>query len=102
MVDARPSVTLAELEVALAGMRVSVSVGERQSNCSRVTFLPLPMFSFTVWISLLMVGILLLLCFSPLAFRGKSWLRIVSFPLSIVVGVLNAALQIASSVYFHR
>src|SRR5260370_36484278 len=37
MVDARPSVTLAELEVALAGMRVSVSVREQQSHCSRVT-----------------------------------------------------------------
>src|SRR4029077_2174558 len=37
MVDARPSVSLAELEVALAGMRVSVSVREHQSHCSRVT-----------------------------------------------------------------
>jgi hypothetical protein len=37
MVDARPSITLAELDVALAGMRVSVSVRKRQSNCSRIT-----------------------------------------------------------------
>jgi hypothetical protein len=48
------------------------------------------------------VGILLLLCFSSLAFRGTGWLRIVSLPLGIVVGVLNAALHIGSSIYFHR
>jgi len=37
MVDARPSITLTELEVVLAGTRVSVSVRKRQSNCSRIT-----------------------------------------------------------------
>jgi uncharacterized membrane protein required for colicin V production len=44
----------------------------------------------------------LLLCLSPFAFRDNSWLRTVSRPLGIVVGLLNATLHIGSSVYFHR
>jgi uncharacterized membrane protein required for colicin V production len=69
---------------------------------ARLPFLPLPTFTFRVWLTLLIAGILLLLCFSPFAFRGASWLRIVSRPLGILVGVLNAALHFSSSVYFHR
>lgn len=52
----------------------------------RFPFLLLPTFTFAVWLTLLIVGILLLLCLSPLAFRGAPWLRIVSLPLGIVVG----------------
>lgn len=69
---------------------------------ARLPFLPLPTFTFGVWLSLLIAGIFLLLCLSPLAFRGNSWLRIASRPLGIVVGVLNAILHIGSSLYFHR
>lgn len=68
----------------------------------RLPFLPLPTFSFRVWLTLLITGILLLLGLSPLAFRGDSWLRTVSRPLGILVGLLNATLHIGSSVYFHR
>jgi hypothetical protein len=68
----------------------------------RLPFLPLPTFTFEVWLTLLLVGILLLLCLSPFAFRGNPWLRILARPLAIVVGVLNAALHISSSLYFHR
>src|SRR5689334_18480227 len=69
---------------------------------ARLPFIPLPTFSFWAWLALLMAGIALLLCLSPLAFRGNPWLRVVCRPLGVVVGVLNAALHIASSVYFHR
>lgn len=69
---------------------------------ARLPFLPLPTFDFRVWLTLLIAGIFLLLCLSPFAFRGKSWLRTVSRPLGIVVGVLNATLHISSSIYFHR
>jgi uncharacterized membrane protein required for colicin V production len=69
---------------------------------ARLPFLPLPTFSFRVWLTLLIAGILLALWLSPLAFRGDSWLRIVSQHLGILVGVLNAALHIGSSIYFHR
>ena len=69
---------------------------------ARLPFFPLPTFSFGVWLTLLMAGILLLLCLSPLAFRGAHWLRVVAWPLAIVVGVLNASLHLGSSLYFHR
>lgn len=69
---------------------------------ARLPFLPLPTFTFGVWLALLIAGILLLLCLSPFAFRGNQRLRIVSFPLGIVVGVLNASLHIGSSIYLHR
>ena len=69
---------------------------------ARLPFVPLPTFSFRIWLALLIAGILLLLCLSPLAFRGDSRLRIVSRPLSFVVGVLNASLHIGSSVYLQR
>src|SRR5260370_8677456 len=69
---------------------------------ARFPFLPLPTFTFAVWLTLLIVGILLFLCLSPLSFRGIAWLPIVSLPLGIVVGGLNAALHIATSAYFLR
>jgi hypothetical protein len=69
---------------------------------ARLPFLPLPMFTFDVWLTLLLAGILLLLCLSPFAFRGNPWLSIVARPLGAVVGVLNAALHISTSFYFHR
>src|ERR1700732_2256503 len=47
---------------------------------ARFPFLPLPTFTFVVWLTLLIVGILLLLYLSPLAFRGSVWLRSVSLP----------------------
>ncbi|PYT65129.1 MAG: hypothetical protein DMG39_30095 [Acidobacteria bacterium] len=69
---------------------------------ARLSFLPLPMFSFRIWLALLTAGIFFLLCLSPFAFRRDSWLRTVSRPLAILVGVLNATLHVGSSVYFHR
>lgn len=69
---------------------------------ARLPLLPLPTFNFALWLALLVIGILLLLCLSPLAFRGNLWLCIVSRPLAVVVGMLNATLHIGSSLYFRR
>ncbi len=69
---------------------------------TRVPLLPLPTFRFGVWLSLLILGIALLLSLAPLAFRGKGWLRIISVPLAIVVGVFNASLHIGSSLYYQK
>lgn len=65
-------------------------------------FLPLPTFSFKAWIALLIAGFVLLLCLAPVAFRGSGWLRVVSRPVAILAGVLNALLHLASSAYLHR
>ena len=64
--------------------------------------IPLPVFSFETWIASLAVGIAVLLCLSPLAFRGARSLRIVAVPLAVIVGILNAAGHISSSIYYHR
>jgi Protein of unknown function with HXXEE motif len=69
---------------------------------ARLPLLPLPTFRFGVWLTLLILGIVLLLSLTPLAFRGKRWLRIIAVPLAIVVGVFNASLHIGSSVYFQK
>ena len=69
---------------------------------ARLPFLPVPTFTFGVWLGLLMAGIALLLCLSPLAFRGAGWLRIVAWPLAILIGIANASLHMASSIYYAR
>jgi len=56
---------------------------------ARVPFLPIPTFSFPVWIGGLAAGIALLLALSPLAFAGDPRLRLVAWPLAIVVGLGN-------------
>lgn len=69
---------------------------------ARFPMLPLPTFTFGVWLSLLIAGIALLLCLSPLAFRGSRWLRLTAWPLGLLVGIANASLHISSSIYFRR
>lgn len=69
---------------------------------ARVPSLPLPTFTFAVWLTGLCAGIALLVCISPLAFRRTQWTRIAAWPLGIVVGVFNASLHLLSSAYYHR
>jgi hypothetical protein len=49
-----------------------------------------------------MAVVALLLCLSPLAFRGARWLQVSAIPLGIVMGLFNASLHMLSSVYYHR
>jgi hypothetical protein len=69
---------------------------------TRLPLLPIPIFTFRIWLTLLIAGIILLLCLSPLALHGNRWLRIASWPLAILVGVFNAAAHLAGSAYFRR
>jgi hypothetical protein len=69
---------------------------------ARLPFLPLPTFTFGVWLSLLLAGITLLFALSPCAFRGARWIRLAAIPLGIVIGIFNASLHIASSIYYGR
>ena len=69
---------------------------------ARLPFLPVPTFTFAVWLTGLIAGILLLLALSPFAFRGNRALRLIALPLALIVGVFNSGLHIASSLYFHR
>ena len=68
----------------------------------RVPLLPLPTFSFPVWLGGLIAGVLLLLLLSPLAFDGDYRLRLIAWPLAVIIGIGNALLHFAGSVYFRR
>ncbi|HVS87840.1 MAG TPA: hypothetical protein VHF01_06430 [Candidatus Acidoferrum sp.] len=69
---------------------------------ARLSFLPVPTFTFPVWLSLLIAAFVLLLCQSPFAFRGNRGLRAAAWPLGVLVGIANAPLHTSSSIYFHR
>jgi len=68
----------------------------------RLPFLPIPTFTFDIWLAGLIAGIVLLLCLSPLAFRGNARLRLITLPLAVIVGVLNAFGHLGGSLYFQR
>ena len=68
---------------------------------ARLPFLPLPTFTFGVWLTGLVLGILVLLALAPLAFRGKRWVIGASFPLSVLM-FGNGLLHIAGSFYLGR
>lgn len=65
-------------------------------------FLPLPTFSFAAWIGGLIAGIVLLLLLSPLAFDGDSHLRLIAWPLAVIIGIGNGLLHLAGSAYSRR
>jgi hypothetical protein len=62
----------------------------------RLPFLPIPTFTFGVWLTGLCVGILILFCLSPLAFRGSRVLIWIAFPLSVIM-LGNGLLHISGS-----
>jgi hypothetical protein len=67
----------------------------------RLPFLPLPTFTFRVWLGLLIFAVVALLALSPFAFRGARWM----IPLSYVFGVimfLNGLAHVISSIYMRR
>lgn len=67
----------------------------------RWPLLPLPTFTFPVWIGGLVVAIVILACLAPFAFRGRPWLRFVAYPYGVLM-ILNGVQHIAGSVYLGR
>jgi hypothetical protein len=53
----------------------------------RVSWLPMPVFRFDVWLGGLIVAVLALLALSPFAFRGVKWMRPVAYTLAILMAV---------------
>jgi membrane-bound ClpP family serine protease len=68
---------------------------------AHVPFLPLPVFTFGVWLAGLAAGICLLLALSAPAFRGVRWLALVAYPLGILM-FMNGLGHVAGSVYMRR
>ena len=68
---------------------------------ARVPFLPLPTFTFGVWLAGLIAAVLLLAALSPLAFRGAKALRVLAWIYGVVM-LLNGVQHIAGSIYMRR
>ncbi len=72
-----------------------------QSLREPFSWIPLPTFSFPVWITGLAIGVLILLGLSPLVFAGSRLLRPVSYFLGILM-VANAFGHIGASIYWGK
>jgi len=72
-----------------------------QSIRGRLPWLPLPTFSFPVWILGLATGIALLFALSPVAFRGARWITLIAVPLSVLM-IGNGLGHVGSSIYMGR
>jgi hypothetical protein len=68
---------------------------------ARHPWVPLPTFTFPIWLSGLVLGVLLLLSLTPVVSRGARWIRVVS----IILGVMmsgNALGHVGASLYWGR
>lgn len=65
----------------------------------RFPFLPLPTFTFEVWLAGLILAVLLLLAVSPLAFRGNRWLVRAAYPFALLM-FANGVGHTAYSLYY--
>lgn len=61
-------------------------------------WIPLPTFRFSVWLTGLIAGVVLLLGLSPLVFAGKGFLRPISYLLGVLM-MFNALGHIGGSIY---
>jgi len=67
----------------------------------RLPFLPLPTFTFSVWLSLLILAVAVLLVLSLFAFRGAAWMVPLSYVFSVIM-FMNGMGHVVSSIYLRR
>ena len=72
-----------------------------QAIRKRFPFLPLPVFTFRVWLTGLCLGIALAFGVSPLAFRGSPAVMWIAYPFGIIM-VANGLGHIGGSLYRRR
>ncbi len=68
---------------------------------ARFPFLPLPTFTFRVWLTGLVLAVVVLASLTPLAFRGGAWLRPIAYAFGIVMAG-NGLLHLVGSVYMRK
>jgi len=68
---------------------------------ARVPWLPLPTFTFRVWLRLLIVAVSLLLGLSVFAFRGARWLRPLAYAFAVVM-LVNGTVHTVGTLYMKR
>lgn len=66
-----------------------------------VPWIPLPRFTFPVWLGGLILGVAVMLGLTPIISRGASWIRIASLILAVLM-VGNAFGHIGASIYLGR
>lgn len=67
----------------------------------RVPFLPLPTFTFRVWLGALVLAVIGLASLSPFAFAGAAWMAAPACAIAILM-LGNGALHIGASIYGRR
>jgi hypothetical protein len=72
-----------------------------QAIRKRVPFLPLPVFTFRVWLTGLCLGILVAFVLSFLAFRGSRLATVVAYPVAVLM-FANGIGHIVASLYRRR
>ena len=68
---------------------------------AKLGFWPMPTFSFREWLTGLVLGIVLMVAFSPFAFRNERWIRPIFYFLAIVVGIFNAVGHTVGTILGH-
>jgi len=72
-----------------------------QAIRARLPFVPLPTFTFEVWLAGLILAVILLLLATPAAFHGARWVRLLAFPFALLM-FGNGLLHIIGSFYLGR
>jgi hypothetical protein len=67
----------------------------------RWPLVPLPTFTFGVWLAGLSLAVGILALLAPAAFRGRTWLKLVAYPYAVIM-LLNGLQHIAASLYLGR
>jgi hypothetical protein len=67
----------------------------------QIPFLPLPTFTFGVWLTGLIIAIVLLLTLSPFAFRKARWMLPMAYGFGVLM-IANGVGHIAGSIYMGR
>ena len=67
----------------------------------RWRFLPLPTFSFKVWLSALIAAVVVLFALSPFAFGAAKWLPPLAYFFAVLM-IINGLQHIAASIYMRR
>ena len=94
------ALTLQVIDEALTDF-LSVYNPAVQAIRKRAPFLPLPIFTFRVWLAGLCLGILVAFALSFLAFRGSPFAIVVAYPVAVLM-FANGIGHIAVSLYRRR
>ncbi len=68
---------------------------------ARFPFLPLPTFTFRVWLAGLVLAVVVLASLTPFAFWGAGWMRPIAYAFGIVMAG-NGLLHLVGSVYMKK